>query len=123
MLRVHGLAFLQVDLRLLAVRDQIEESLVNARVIGEFGMESRGHGSSLPDSNRVGAFGGDDLDALADVLDFGGADEDHFQRRGTEQALADGAVDLASVGVAADADVERAEPGLLGVLHFRWRAG
>src|SRR6202043_2569848 len=33
-------------------------------------------------------------------------------------AFADGAVDLASVGVAADSDVERAEAFLRGILHF-----
>ena len=35
-----------------------------------------------------------------------------------QAAFADGAVDLASVGVAADADVERAQSGLLRILDF-----
>ena len=60
----------------------------------------------------------EDFDAFADVLDFGGADEDHFDGRGAEETLADGAVDLASVGVAADADVEGAEAWLLGILDL-----
>ena len=77
-------------------------------------MEGGGHRSSLPDGDRVVAFGGDDFDACADLFDFGGADEDHFQRGVAEEALADGAVDLASVGVAADADVEGAEAFLSG---------
>ena len=70
-----------------------------------------------------GAFGGEDFDAFADVLNFGGADEDHFHGRVAEAAFADGAVDLASVGVAADADVEGAEAFLLRIFDFVWRAG
>src|SRR5271165_5321662 len=95
-------------------------------------MEGCGHGSSLPDGDRVEAFGGEHFDAVPDVDNFGGADEDHFERglaqycvmriagamARQELAFADGAVDLASVGVAADADVEGAEAGLGGVLDF-----
>ncbi len=91
---------------------------MDARVVGEFGVEGGGHGASLPDSDRIGTFGGDDFDAGADMLNFRSADKYHFQRAICEQALADGAVDLTSVGVAADADVERAEAGLFGVLDF-----
>src|ERR1017187_841481 len=96
---------------------------MDARVIGEFGGEGGGHGSSLADGYRVGAFGGNNFHAFSDVLNLGGADENHFHGRGAElvldkSAFADGTVDLASVGVAADADVERAEAFLLGILHF-----
>ncbi len=51
-------------------------------VLREFGMEGCGHGSSLPDCDRsiIFAFGGDYFDGCADVLDFRGADENHFQR-------------------------------------------
>src|SRR5579863_452901 len=69
--------------------------------------------------------------------DFRRTDEDHLEWRFAEcafvriagsvaggdlpfdkLALANGAVDLASVGIAADADVERAEARLLRILHF-----
>jgi hypothetical protein len=112
---------------------EVEEGLVDAGIVREFGMESGGHGSSLPDGDRICAFGGHDLNAFSDVLDLGGADEDHFERRTFEvplnqSAFADGAVDLASVGVAADADVERAQPFLMRIFYFggqqdRARAG
>jgi hypothetical protein len=81
-------------------------------------MECGGHGFSLADGYGVLPFCREDFDAFADVLDFGGTDEDHFDGRGTEEALAYGAVDLASVGVAADADVEGAEAFLLRILNF-----
>jgi len=95
-------------------------------------MKGRGHGSSLPDDNRVGAFGCEHFDTVAEVNNFGCADENHFEGRvaqggvvriaggdmSEEPAFPDGAVDLASVGVAADADVERAEAGLRGILDF-----
>ena len=96
---------------------------MDAGVAGKFGVEGGGHDSSLPDGDRVGTFGGDYFYPFSDVLDFGGADEDHFERCGarrfsSQQAFADGAVDLAAVGVAADADVECAEAFLFGILHF-----
>ena len=87
-------------------------------IFGEFGVEGGGHGFSLADSDGIVPFCGEDFDAFADVLDFGGTDEDHFDGGGAEEALADGAVDLASVGVAADADVEGAEAFLLGILDL-----
>jgi hypothetical protein len=128
---------------LLAVADQIEEGLVDARVVGEFGMEGRGHDSSLPNGYRVVALSSDDFDSRPDALDLWSADENHFQwrifcRRSwhlvvghfvlKKFAFADGAVDLASVGVAADADVECGEAFLFGILYFvrkqdRSRAG
>ena len=92
-------------------------------VVGQLGMKRGGHDSSLPDGDRVGAFGGDDFDACADAFDFWSPDEDHFQRRIAlialnKFALADGAVDLAAVGVAADADIDGTQSRLLRVLYF-----
>ena len=54
---------------------------MHSRVVGEFGMEGRGHDSSLPYGDWIIAFGGDYFHARAYALDLGGADEDHFQRR------------------------------------------
>jgi len=97
---------------------------VDAGVVGEFGMESGGHHSSLPNRYRIFAFGGEDFHAGADALNLWRTDEDHFERRASqlslnEFALTDGAVELASVGVATDADVDRAEAGLFGIFDFR----
>jgi len=93
--------------RFLPVADEIEKGLVNSRVVRELGMEGRGHNCSLPDGDWIVAFRGDDFDPWADAFDFGGANEDHLERIFTESAFADGTVDLATVGVAADADIER----------------
>jgi hypothetical protein len=93
---------------------------MDAGVVGEFGVEGGGHGPSLPDGygSFVGALGGENFDALADVDNLGSTDEDHFQRGITEPALADGTIDLASVGVAADADVEGSQAFLLGIFNL-----
>src|SRR5579864_6766429 len=112
---------------------QFQKGAVDAGIVAELGMEGGGHHSSLPDSNWICSFGGNDFDAGADALDLGGADEDHLERgvrvkgiaggaavSGREKlAFADGAVDLASVGIAADAYVEGAQAGLSGIFHFR----
>ena len=82
---------------------------MHAGVVGEFGMEGCGHGSSLPD-------GDGSLPSVAMTSTSGptcsilGARMKTISSGSvTQSAFADGAVDLASVGVAADADVERAE--------------
>ncbi len=93
---------------------------MDAGIVGEFRVEGGGHGSSLPDGDGsfVTAFRGEDFHAFTDMLDFGSADENHLQRGIAEETLADGAVDLASVGVAADTDVDGAEAFLLRILDF-----
>jgi len=91
---------------------------VDPRIFGELGVEGGGHGASLADGYGVVPFCGEDFDAFAHVFDLGGADEDHFDGRGAEEALADGAVDLATVGVTADSDVEGAQAFLMGILYF-----
>lgn len=99
---------------------------MDADVVGKFGVECGGHGASLPDSDGVGAFGGEDFDSFAEAFDLGGADEDHFERRPgrivgewrEEFSFADGAVDLASVGIAANADVERSKADLRGIFDI-----
>jgi hypothetical protein len=109
-----------------AVGYEIEEGLVDTGVVGEFGVECDGHRSSLPDGHGVGAFGGEDFDAFSDVRNLRSTDEDHFQRRLGKLAVeiakkfpfADGAVELPSISIAPDADIEGAETGLRGILHF-----
>ena len=119
--------------RLFPVAHEIEEGLVNSRVVRELGMEGRGHDSSLPDGYRVVAFSSDDFDSRPDALDLWSADENHFQWRVfcrqrrhlvvahfalKKFAFADGAVDLASVSITADGNVESAQAGLLRVLNI-----
>ena len=103
---------------------------MDAVVVRKFWMKSRRHGVSLPDHHRITALSRQDFYIFADAFNLGGADENHFQRRvGLEKfAFADGAVDLASIGIAADADVECAEALLFGIVYFvrkqdRSRAG
>jgi hypothetical protein len=91
---------------------------MDTSVGGQLGVEGGGHGSSLLNSYGIVAFGGDYFYTVADMFDFGCADEDHLDGRIAKQTFADGAVDLAAIGVAADADVEGAEAGLLRILDF-----
>ena len=99
---------------------------MDASVVGKFGMKGCGHRSSLPDSDGVRALGGENLHAFSHVGNFRRTDEDHFQgglvtlafEIADKLTLSDGAVDLASVGIAADADVERAKTVLSGVFNF-----
>ena len=100
------------------VLDQVEKSSMDTSVGGQLGVEGGGHGSSLLDSYGVVAFCGDYFYALSDVFDFRRSDEDHLDGRIAKQTFADGAVDLAAISVAADADVEGAEAGLLRILDF-----
>ena len=107
---------------------------MDAFVVGEFGVEGGGHGFALADGDGVFVFtfGSENLDTFSEVNDFRGADENHLERRfgglvysavvvgaAYEFAFADGAVDLASIGIAADVDVECAESGLRGIFNFR----
>src|SRR5215813_9286797 len=101
--------------RALAVRavlHQVQEGLMDAGIFREFGVEGRHHGFSLTDRNRVFSFGCDDFDARAKLLNLGSADEHHLEGCTLEQSFANGTVNLASVGIAADADIERTKPGL-----------
>src|ERR1700723_3067851 len=90
-------------------------------------MEGCSHCSSLPDRDWVGTFSGYDFDGRADAFDFRGADENHLQwgrcefvvKRAEKFAFADGFIELASVGVAADGDVDCAEARLLWIFDFR----
>ena len=91
-----------------------------AGVVAQLGVESCSHDFSLSDGDRVVIFalGSDYFNFGADAFDLWSADEDHFDRLTTESAFADRAVDLTAVGVAADADIERAQSGLLWVFYF-----
>src|SRR5271166_1627609 len=81
-------------------------------------MERRGQRFALADQNRIFAFGCDHFDACAYAFDFGSADEYHFYGLVEKSSLTDRAVDLASVGVAADRDVERTKAGLFRIFNL-----
>src|SRR5882724_6317657 len=91
---------------------------MHARVVGKFGMEGGSHDSSLPYSNRIAAIGGKHFYVRPYTLNFRSTDKNHLQRRVSQLAGADGAVDLAAIGVAPNADVERTQALLPGILHF-----
>jgi hypothetical protein len=88
-------------------------------------MKRSGHSNSLANSHRIGcgALGRDDFDAGTDMLDFWRADKNHFEGRVfplwlQEPALADGAINLTTVGVSANANIESAQPGLFWILDL-----
>src|SRR5437870_4270078 len=102
----------------MAVANQIQEGTMHTGVVGKFGMKGGSHDSSLPDGDGIAAFGGNDFHVWPYAFNFGGADENHLQGRISQFSGADGAVDLAAVGVAPNADVERSQARLLGIFHF-----
>src|SRR5579862_8073399 len=90
-------------------------------------MKRGSHRSSLSNDDRVGPFGSQYFDVGSHLRNFGRADEDHFKRRFGEMAFkvvqefafANRAVNLTSVRIPADPDIECAEAGLRWVLDFR----
>ncbi len=91
---------------------------MHPHVLRQLRMEGCGHYVSLAHGNGIAAFRGDHLDARSHTLDFRGADEDHFSGRAGKYSLPDRAVDLASVGVAADGDIESAQSRLGWILDL-----
>jgi hypothetical protein len=83
-------------------------------------MESCSHGAPLPDYDRVVVLplSGQDFYSGAEALDLGSTDENHFDGSAAEKAFADGAVNLAAVGVAADGNVDCAQAGLGWIPDF-----
>src|ERR1700741_5188971 len=102
----------------VAVSDEIQKGLMDACVVAQFRMKGGRHGLSLPHGDGIMAFGRDHFDSRAHALDFWRADEDHLQRRVAQLACADRAVDLPSIGIPANADIERAESGLIRISDF-----
>ena len=84
---------------------------MDAFIIREFRVKSRGENSLIPDEHRVIPFPRQYFDAGAQRLKSRGANKNHFQRITAEFCrLGDNmAVELAAVGVAANADVEYAQ--------------
>src|SRR6476660_7528357 len=102
----------------ISVAHQFQKLLVNAGIVAELGMERGGHGLPFSYDDRIVAFRSHHFHARAQMLDLWRADKHHFQRRLAELSGTNRAVDLASVGVAADADVERSQAWLRRVGDF-----
>ena len=60
---------------------------MDSSVVGKLGVESGGHGSSLPDRDGIGSFRGEHYDAIADVGNLGRSNEDHFEGQFGEAAF------------------------------------
>src|SRR5216684_371961 len=105
-------------IRRLAVFDQVQKILVNAAILAEFRVERGGESLSLADKHRVFAFCRDHFDSRTHAFDLGRANEYHFDGIVKEPPFADGAIDLAAVGITAHRDVERAQASLLRILYF-----
>ena len=89
---------------------------MNARVGTQFRVEGRRQRMPLPHQNRIITLRGDYFDALTDAFNFRGANKDHFNGLVEKLAFADGAVDLSSVGIPANGNVESAKAKLFGIL-------
>src|ERR1700686_4800992 len=81
-------------------------------------MESGSHGLALAHDDRVLPFCSEYFNMRSQTLNFWRTDEYHLDRRAEEKTVADGAFELSTVSVAADADVECAESGLCRVFDF-----
>src|ERR1017187_5851020 len=83
-------------------------------------MEGRRHHTSLSHQDRIVTPLGKNFDTVANALDARCADEDHLQRSVAESAdgFENGGINLPSVGVAADCDVERVQARLMRILYL-----
>lgn len=92
---------------------------MDSGVVAEFGMEGSSEDVALTDENREAVAGSEGFDGGAGAGDARCANEDHLE--GTAFELCgggeDGGVDLASVGVALDGDVEDCEGFLRGAFY------
>src|SRR5208282_1748075 len=101
------------------LRHQFQKVLVNATVVAQFRMERCRQCLARAYQLGIFAFGRDHFHALAHTFYLGCADEDHLDGMVQESPFADGAVNLAAVGVAPHGDVERTQARLLRIFYFR----
>src|SRR5208337_858122 len=87
---------------------------------GQLGVERCRHHTSLSHQDRVVAAPRENFHVRANPLDARCANEYHLQRPSTESTggLDDAGVNLSSVGVAADGDVERVQARLMWILDL-----
>src|SRR6188508_1564681 len=91
--------------------DCVEEELVDARVVGELGVEGSDQEAALPEEDRLAVELGQDFDVGAGRFDLRGADEHASERLVLSGQMEVGfeAEDLAAVRVAGDLDVDEAK--------------
>ena len=99
---------------------EIDEMAVHTAVGGELGMESGGEDVSLLDQDGEAVALGEDVDTGSGLHDARGTNVDELHGAAFELCWRslNGAVDLASVGVAFDGDVEDGEALLRRIRHF-----
>src|SRR5579864_2194335 len=91
-------------------------------------MKSRSHCFALTHDHGIPSFRGQNFDIATEAANLGRANEHHLDWCPAKDAFANRTINLASVGIAPNADVEGSKTCLLGVLHFtrqedRARAG
>ena len=93
---------------------------MNAAVLRELGMERGCKNMLLADENREAVALGEDFDTFASLYDAWGADVDHLQWAAFQLRFSfdDGAVDLASVGIAFHGRVEHGKALLRWIADF-----
>ena len=93
---------------------------MNAAVLRELGMECGCKNMLLADENREALALGEDFDTFACLHDAWGADVDHLQWAAFQLRFSfdDGAVDLASVGIAFHGRVEHGKALLCGIANL-----
>jgi hypothetical protein len=103
----------------MASADEVEEKLVDAKVGTEFGVEGSGEEMAFANQDGKAIAGGQGFNLRTGVGDAWGANEDHLERTALECCRngEDAGVDLATVGVALDRDVECGEGFLGGILY------
>src|SRR5438876_12452150 len=96
---------------------------MHSRIVGKFRMEGCGHDFSLAhgDGILIFALGREDFYSFSDAFNFRCANENHLGGRTVVGDFTNGAVDLLSIVVAADADVLGGESGLPGILYYTVR--
>src|SRR5580704_11491352 len=97
-----------------------QESAMNARVIRKFWVESRSHRLALAHYYRVAACTCQNFDLRPSLLDARGTNENHLHWAAGESGFSftDGTVELPSIGVAPNTNVEHAQAGLIGIGDF-----
>src|SRR6185312_12283699 len=89
--------------------DELQEALVDARVVRELGMERRHDEAPVANEHRLAVQLGEDLHVLADVAHAWRADEHAAQRLAVQLEVGLEARHLAPIGVTVDVDVDQAE--------------
>src|SRR5579872_541557 len=98
----------------------LQKLFMHTRVIGKLGVKSSSQHMFLAHEYGVSVAASEHFDILAEFEKAGCADEDHLQRSAWQLGVGgfDGAFELASVGVAADGNIEYAQTFLRGIFDL-----